>query len=90
MSWSKGVAALTNPSTGVYCIKPKRRTKIDVTRIVPALTAEWDGSTGNALMAYWIKSGAGCAAGRIAVATVNGTDGTFGISNDVAFAIIVP
>jgi hypothetical protein len=86
---SKGIAAVTHPSTGLYCLDPKSDT-IDVNRIVPSLSVDWSMSLGDALMAEWRSAGIGCPAGWIAVLTFDGEDGTFDLSDSVSFTIVVP
>jgi hypothetical protein len=88
--YSKGVKSVTSPAVGHFCIKPKGKTDIDVTRAVPSVTVDWSNSSGNALMAHWRSSSFGCPAGRIEVQTVNGSDGTFDVDGGVAFTIVVP
>jgi hypothetical protein len=85
---SQGVAAVTHPSIGLYCIDPKD--DYDVTRVVPNVTVDWSTSFGDALLAQYRSSGVGCPAGNIAVLTMSGEDGTFDPSNDVSFTVTVP
>jgi hypothetical protein len=87
---SKNVKSVSHPSTGIYCIKPKKRAHIKVNRIVPSVSVEWDNSSGNALMADWLIHPSGCPSGTIGVTTINGSDGSFDPDDNVAFTIVVP
>ncbi len=85
---SKGVAAVTHPSPGLYCIRPSGT--LNVNKVVPSVSVDWSTSLGDALMAQWRSSGIGCSAGRIAVLTLDGEDGSFDLSDQVSFTIVVP
>ncbi len=86
---SKGIAAVTHPSTGVYCIDPAAAA-FAVNTAVPTLSVDWSTSLGDALMAHWRSAGVGCPAGWFSVLTFDGEDGTFDLSNGVSFTFIVP
>jgi hypothetical protein len=86
---SKGIAAVTHPSTGLYCLDPSSST-FAVNKIVPSLSVDWSTSLGDALLAQWRSSGVGCPTGWIAVLTMDGEDGSFDISDGVSFTIVVP
>ena len=47
---SKGIAAVTHPSAGVYCIDPSA-SPFNVNKAVPSLSVDWSTSLGDALMA---------------------------------------
>jgi hypothetical protein len=86
---SKGIAAVTHPSTGLYCLDPSSST-FNVSKIVPSLSVDWSTSLGDALMAHYRSAGVGCPTGWIAVLTMDGEDGSFDPSNGVSFTIVVP
>jgi hypothetical protein len=60
-SYYKGVSAISNPSTGVYCITPEVSGNLATAR--PTVTLEWDWSSGFAFIDFWtngsdhVKSG---------------------------------
>jgi len=85
---SKGVAAVTRPSTGQYCIDPAAT--FDVAKIVPSVSVDWSTSLGSDLSAYWRSSGGGCPAGNISVVTYVPVSGTPTLSNNVGFMLVVP
>lgn len=86
---SKGITGVSHPSTGVYCVDPKDAA-FNVNKIVPTLSVDWSTSLGDALMAAWRSAGVGCPTGEIAVLTFDGEDGSFDLSNNVSFTIVVP
>jgi hypothetical protein len=85
---SKGVTAVTHPSTGLYCVDPSA--DYDVTKIVPNIGVDWSTSLGDALLAQYRSSGVGCPAGNIAILTMDGEDGSFDLSDSVSFTVTVP
>lgn len=86
---SKGVASVTNPSTGITCIKPSSAL-VNIGRIVPAVTVEWGWSFGNNLVAYYFSNEPSfftdCPARNIEVRTYNFAGN---LSSAVAFTIVV-
>lgn len=90
---AKGVAALTHPSVGIYCIKPSS-TFINIKNVVPIVSVEWGHSSGSALLAYYFDytqfSGGDCPVGYLEVQTYNFGTGTPVLDDTVAFTIIVP
>ena len=85
---SKGVAGVGHPSTGLYCINPNFT--LNVNKAIPLLSVDWSTSSGDALMAQWRSAGVGCPAGRFAVLTFDGEDGSFDLSDAVSFTFVVP
>lgn len=87
---SKGVAAVTHPRTGEYCIKPNFA--VSVPRLVPSVSVDWSNSIGNGNFVQYRSSGIGCPAGYIDVLTFsfNPANGTFAQANNTAFTIVVP
>jgi hypothetical protein len=86
---SKGIKAVTHPSTGLYCVDPKDST-FKVNKAIPSVSVDWSTSSGDALMAQWRSSAIGCSSGWFAVLTFDGEDGTFDFSDAVSFTIVVP
>ena len=86
---SKGLAGVTHPSTGVYCLDPAADA-FNVNRAIPQMSVDWSTSLGDALMAHWRSAGVGCPAGQFAVLTFDGEDGTFDLSDSVSFTFYVP
>jgi hypothetical protein len=89
---SKGVAQVTRPGTGRYCIRPAASANINVNTIVPSVTVDWSNSSYNEVLAQYRSAGAGCPGGTIAIVTfadVN-LDGRYSPSNEVAYTIVVP
>lgn len=87
---SKNVANVTNPSSGIYCIRPTPGKGISIGRIVPSVTVEWGWSFGNDLVAYYFSNEptafTDCPSGYIEVRTY---DFAGNLSNRVAFTIVV-
>ena len=86
---SKGVAAVTHPSAGVYCIDPATA-GFAVNKAIPTLSVDWSTSLGDALMAHWRSAGIGCPSGWFSVLTFDGEDGSFDLSDGVSFTFYVP
>lgn len=85
---SKGVAEVTHPTTGDWCIKPKASWKVG--EVVPTVSVEWAYSSGASLLAYWRSDGAGCPEGYIEVYTLDFSSGTPVQSDNVAFTVVIP
>ena len=88
---AKGVADVTNPGVGIYCIKPS--TKMDLTTVIPVVSVEWGFSSGNSLLAFYFDytqfSSGDCPAGYLEVLTYDFASGTPVASDTVAFTIHV-
>ena len=88
---AKGVADVTHPDVGIYCIKPSM--KLDLTKVVPIVSVEWGWSSGDALLAFYFDytqfSGGDCPEGYLEVLTYNFGGGTPARSDTVAFTIHV-
>jgi hypothetical protein len=87
---SIGVASVTNPSTGVYCIAPS--VPINLTGIYPQVTVEWGESAGNALMAFWrdTAKGAECDTSQLEVMTFDFNSASKPVlSNQVSFVFVI-
>ncbi len=85
---SKGVASVSHPSLGQFCIQPSFA--VNVARIVPVVSVDWSLSLGDASLVQYRSTGFGCPAGQISVLTFSGEDGSFDLSDLVAFTIYVP
>jgi hypothetical protein len=87
--WTRNFSAVTNPSTGLYCLQPAAG--IDPTKSPLLVSAEWSTSLGNDLFVYWRSSGIGCPTGWYAVLTYQlAGDATADLSSSVSFAAYVP
>ena len=85
---AKGVANVTNPDVGIYCIQPSSKA-INIDKIVPVVSVEWGYSAGDALLAFYEYGTYDCPAGYIEVRTYNFGTGTPVLADTVAFTIIV-
>jgi hypothetical protein len=95
---SKGVASVTHPSTGLWCVKPSF--SVSLTSIIPVLTVDFSNSSGAfGEMAQYRPGTAtsGCPTGTIPILTFeqdtdssSSTFNQFIFSDNVAFTIIVP
>ena len=84
---AKGVADMTHPSVGIYCIKPSM--KLDLTKVIPIVSVEWGESSGDALMVFWRDGVWDCPAEYIEVMTFNFGSGAPVLEDTVAFTIHV-
>ena len=84
---TRGVGLVKHPATGICCIKPKARTHLDVTRIVPIVTVDWGQSSGNDLMAFFSSELSECTAGYIEIRRYDLT-GT--LTDRAGFTVTVP
>lgn len=86
----RGVASVTNPATGTYCVAVKASTRVDVERVVAQATVEWGRSSGSANLVQVYAGAPDCDAGAIEVLTFGDTGTGFEPSNSVAFNLMVP
>lgn len=86
----RGVASVTHPATGVYCITPKTRIAMDVDRVVAQVTVEYGQSSGTANLAQIYASAGDCDPGAVQVLTFSDTGSGFEPSDSVAFNLVVP
>ena len=88
---TKGFATVTRPRTGVYCLTLTDAT-LDPATVAPAVTVDWDNSSGANLAVYLSKSAHQCPAGSdLGVRTYSWTAGASSkLVNTVAFTIVVP
>jgi hypothetical protein len=80
-SSSRGVAAFSNPSTGVYCITPS----VSLGVVFPNVTVEWGASYGSTLSAFYENGGFDCG-GNVEVRTY---DDSGAVNPNVAFDITI-
>jgi hypothetical protein len=86
---SRNVDAVTNPSTGIYCITPSAAAGIDTQTDPVHVTVEWGNSSGSLLAAFWYRAAEECgypAGGNLEVRTY---DFSGALSDDVAFIVSV-
>ena len=88
---TKGVATVTRPDTGVYCLTLSDD-KLDVATTAPVISVDWDNSSGTNLAAYLSKSAFECPEGTdLGVRTFSFRAGKpFRPANTVAFTLLVP
>ena len=85
---SKGIKAVSHPSTGIYCLAVKDPT-IKVKQLVPQATPEWGHSSGYDLNAQYYAAGADCPSRNIEIMTFNEPSaGTWDFSDSVGFTMI--
>jgi hypothetical protein len=85
-SISIGVGAVSNPSTGVFCVTPKVKISL---KAEPVVTVEWGSSLGNSLLAFWEQGAEDCNAGDIEVRTFDFSSGPAVAAQNVAFNVFV-
>lgn len=88
----KGVASVSHPNVGVYCIQPAASTGIVPGNSIVIVTPEFFWSRINEVTVQWASAGSGCGSGRIAVYTLSdfNLDARYRLSDDAAFSIYVP
>ena len=88
---TKGFAAVTRPSTGIYCLTLSDDS-LDASTTAPLVTVDWDNSSGNNLSAFLSKSAHDCPAGTdLGVRTYSFKAGKANaLTNIVAFTVLVP
>ena len=86
----KGFRSVTSPSTGQFCLQLRN---LIVGKTVPMVSVEWSYSSGTGLLAYWDPTNSGCPGATrrtINIVTQAIFNGVPGLSNDVAFVVVVP
>jgi hypothetical protein len=83
---NQGVASITNPATGIYCIVPS--TPLTSAQL-PIVTPEWGGSHGNSVLADLDHFNVTCASGQIEVRTFDFASGPAILSEKVGFSVAV-
>jgi hypothetical protein len=83
----KGIASVTHPTTGTYCIRPSLTT-LDIHRIVPVLTFDFDSSNDFDVFVTWSPVGFFCG-GAIEVDTYQSDAGAGHVTADEGFTILV-
>lgn len=81
----QGVVSVTNPSDGLYCIRPVAG--VAPAKVVPSVSTEYANTAGYDGLAQWAVTRGPCPTGTIRVMTfhVNGS----GPLNQVAFTVVV-
>jgi hypothetical protein len=82
----KGVTSVTNPLTGVYCIKPSNP-DVTLSKIVPVVSMEYSGTASADSRAAWSSLNIYCPSGTIEVDTYHLSD--LNHVNNVAFTLTV-
>jgi hypothetical protein len=85
---TKGVAAITHPSVGLYCVRPSVR----LGAYVPVVSVDWSTSLGDGSLVQWRSSGIGCPTGNVTIMTFSNGDSStdFTLSDLVVFTLLVP
>jgi hypothetical protein len=83
---NQGVASISNPRKGVYCLVPS--TALSATQL-PIVTVEWGGSHGNGVFADYDHFNVTCASGQIEVRTFDISTGPALPSEKVGFSVAV-
>jgi hypothetical protein len=89
---NKGIASVTKPARGVFCIKPTAASGITPSNAIVQLTVDWSRTQFNEALAQWADIPQRCHASQIEVRTLLDTqpNGFFTQSDAVSFSIIVP
>jgi hypothetical protein len=83
---SKGVASVSNPLTGYFCIKPNSTT-MNLGRIVPSVTVDSAKTSASDTVAVWSSLNIGCPKGTIEVQTFQSS--THAARNQTGFTLVV-
>jgi hypothetical protein len=84
---SVGVASVTNPNTGIFCVAPK---KPIYAGNAPSVSVEWGSSLGSSIEAFLEYGQNDCPSGNIEVRTFDFSSGTATASENVAFIVTSP
>lgn len=89
------VRRVIHPSTGIYCVLPKKigGKAVKPSKSVATVAVEWGGSNGNNLLAFWqgISLPLGCPSARyFEVRTYRVTNALPELSNNVAWTMYIP
>jgi hypothetical protein len=86
----KGVASVTNPDVGLYCIEPEAG--INTNNAIVIVNPEFHFSDVNEIKVQWISRKTTCGPNRFGVVTLEdfNLDAQYHRSNHVAFMIVVP
>jgi uncharacterized protein YbjT (DUF2867 family) len=82
---NKGVQSVTNPATGIFCVKAAPSAGIRAGRAVPTVTVEWNFSANDQTVVQWNAVRQICGAGTF---EVRGFD-TGGDQNNVGFTMVI-
>jgi hypothetical protein len=83
---NQGVASISNPNNGIYCITPS--TPLSSSQL-PIVTPEWGGSHGNSVLADLDHFNVICPSGQIEVRTFDFASGPAVLSEKVGFSVAV-
>ena len=83
-----GVAQITNPQAGVYCVKPAAGTGVKPAKAVPIVGTEYANTSGFDSFAMWNSARPSCPTGNIEVDTFDSS--AEARVNPVSFTIVVP
>lgn len=83
-----GVAQVSNPDVGVFCIKPTVSSGVKPSKAVPIVSAEYTYTVGFDSFAMWDSGRTGCPTGNIQVNTFDSAADTR--ANSVSFTVVVP
>jgi hypothetical protein len=86
----QGVASVTNPEVGLYCIEPEAG--INTNNAIVIVNPEFHFSEVNEIKVQWISRRTTCGPNRFGVVTLEdfNLDARYHRSNHVAFSIVVP
>jgi hypothetical protein len=89
---TKGVQSIERIDVGVYCIRPRADSNINVNNSIVIVSPEFFYSDVDEVIVQWAASGSGCGAGRFGVYTLSdgNHDGAYSFTNAVGFSVYVP
>lgn len=83
-----GVAEVTNPATGVFCVRAAASTGIKPAKVVPIVSTEYTLTTGFDTATQWASGRTSCPSGTVEVRTFDTS--TSDAVNGAAFTIVIP
>ena len=89
---NKGIASVTMPSRGVFCIKPTAGSGINTDTAVVQVTVDWSRSEFNESLVQWASEPRYCSSSQFEIHTLwdREPNAIYTQSDRVAFSIIVP
>jgi hypothetical protein len=93
---NKGIASVTKPARGVFCVKPTAASGVTPSNAVVQVTVDWSRTQFNEAMVQWASipslQGSWCSTSKIEIHTLidSQLDARYAHSDLVAFSIIVP
>ena len=82
---NKGVQSVTNPATGIFCVKAAPSTGIRAGRAVPMVSTEWNFSANDQTVVQWNSNRQICTAGTFEVRSFD----TGGQQNNAGFTMVI-